>query len=100
MVELTADAKRIFRDAFEELSATFGSRQTTVFPFITITEIYQDSLVIEKRLQAKRKSSMRKIRPFLDGIGRYSKAIEILCNGTPFLPWIWVRSESSLAYGY
>ncbi|KAF2812552.1 uncharacterized protein BDZ99DRAFT_413355, partial [Mytilinidion resinicola] len=32
---------------------------------------------------------MKRIQPLLDGLERYSKVVEVLCNGTPYLPWIW-----------
>ncbi|KAF9771627.1 hypothetical protein IL306_010728 [Fusarium sp. DS 682] len=32
---------------------------------------------------------MDRITPFIDAIERYSKALEVAANGTPYLPWIW-----------
>ncbi|OBR07060.1 NACHT domain-containing protein [Colletotrichum higginsianum IMI 349063] len=32
---------------------------------------------------------MRRLTPLLNGIEHYSKVMEILCNGTPFLSWVW-----------
>ncbi|KAK6834117.1 hypothetical protein PG995_013848 [Apiospora arundinis] len=32
---------------------------------------------------------MSRIRPFLVSIENYSKALEVACNGTDYLPWIW-----------
>ncbi|KAI8722914.1 NACHT domain-containing protein [Fusarium sp. LHS14.1] len=32
---------------------------------------------------------MRRLEPLFTGLGYYSKTIEVLCNGTPYMPWIW-----------
>ncbi|KAH6663538.1 hypothetical protein B0J14DRAFT_683261 [Halenospora varia] len=32
---------------------------------------------------------MRRLMPLFSGLEHYSKAIEVLCNGTPYLPWLW-----------
>jgi hypothetical protein len=32
---------------------------------------------------------MRRLTPLLNGLEHYAKVIDVLCNGTPFLPWIW-----------
>ncbi|KAK2028567.1 hypothetical protein LX32DRAFT_394337 [Colletotrichum zoysiae] len=32
---------------------------------------------------------MRRLMPLLDGMEHYAKVMDILCNGTPFLSWVW-----------
>ncbi|EUC41875.1 hypothetical protein COCMIDRAFT_57997, partial [Bipolaris oryzae ATCC 44560] len=32
---------------------------------------------------------MARLDPFLRGMEHYSKVVEVLCNGTPYLAWIW-----------
>lgn len=39
--------------------------------------------------------NMRRIEPFLKAIEKYSKPMDVLCNGTPFLPWVWVSITAS-----
>jgi hypothetical protein len=47
-------------------------------------------LQIERQLRARRmQKNMARLDPFLQGMEHYSKVIEVLCNGTPYLPWIW-----------
>lgn len=46
---------------------------------------------IEQQLAARQSlRNMARIVPFLDSIEQYSKALEVACNGTDYLPWIWV----------
>ncbi|KAK8057086.1 hypothetical protein PG996_011023 [Apiospora saccharicola] len=45
---------------------------------------------IETRLAAsQRLRNLGRIIPFIDALERFSKALEVACNGTDFLPWIW-----------
>lgn len=36
--------------------------------------------------------NLDRLTPYLDAVERYSKAIDPLCNGVPFLPYIWVSN--------
>ena len=79
-------------EAFDETKSVFNANLARSFLSTDIRDVYEASLQIEKQLASKQRvCNMRRLRPFFEGIERYSKAIEPLCNGTPFLPWIWVR---------
>lgn len=95
MAMMTAHSRRIFSTAFEEVSTTFGARETAAFSSFSLSDLRDICLEIERKLEAKRRSSIRKLRPFFDGVERYSKTIEVLCSGTPFLPWVWVSLQYS-----
>ncbi len=62
--------------------------------------------VIQIQTQLAARSSLRnlgRLSPYLDAIERYSKAIDPLCNGVPFLPYVWVRHpihDSTLIMAY
>ncbi|KAL4724047.1 hypothetical protein ACLX1H_008652 [Fusarium chlamydosporum] len=45
---------------------------------------------VERQLAARQVlRDMDRVTPFVDAIERYSKALEIAANGTPYLPWLW-----------
>ena len=47
---------------------------------------------VERELAARQSlRNLQRITPFIDAIDRYSKAIDTAANGTPYLPWLWVR---------
>lgn len=47
---------------------------------------------VERQLAARQLlRDMDRITPFIDAIERYSKALEVAANGTPYLPWLWVQ---------
>jgi hypothetical protein len=77
--------------AFTSLERRVHKHHVRVFHDTTLKDVWVAVEEVEKRLAAKAQSrSLRRIKPLLDGLEHYSKAIEVLCNGTPYLPWIWV----------
>jgi len=61
-----------------------------LFDCTQLKDVRDAALDIQKRLAAKQSSrNLRRLQPLLDGITHYSGAVEVLCNGTPYLPWIW-----------
>ncbi|GIJ89554.1 DNA-directed RNA polymerase II subunit RPB1 [Aspergillus pseudoviridinutans] len=57
-------------------------------------DVHQTARDIEKALAKNGLlRNMRRINPFLEGLDRYSKAVYVLCDGTPYLPWIWIALE-------
>ncbi|KAK7960375.1 Vegetative incompatibility protein HET-E-1 [Apiospora saccharicola] len=53
---------------------------------------------IERQLAAtQRLRNLGRIMPFIDALERFSKALEVACNGTDFLPWIWAVQDHTHA---
>jgi hypothetical protein len=57
-----------------------------------LKDVLSALLDMQKYLQNKRENrNLRKLYPFVEGLQRYSGAIDTLSNGlSPYLPWIWV----------
>ncbi|KAK5626670.1 hypothetical protein RRF57_002385 [Xylaria bambusicola] len=54
-------------------------------------EVKTAVLQVEQQLAARQElRNFDRLAPFLDAIETYSKALDVACNGTPYLPWIWV----------
>lgn len=77
---------RAFETAIGSLKQTISSTDAVAFQSTSIEDVWKSAEEIQEA-QRKRKSlrNMRRIEPF-------SKVIEVLCNGTPYLPWVWVSS--------
>lgn len=46
---------------------------------------------IEQHMAARQSlRNLDRLTPFIDAIERLSKPIDVLCNGTPFMPYAWV----------
>ncbi|KAI1669942.1 NACHT domain-containing protein [Pyrenophora tritici-repentis] len=83
-------ARRTMRTAFEELERTVTPADSNTIRSTTLEQTRIEALHIEKQLAARQAlCNMRRLDPLLDGLKHYSNVVDILCNGTPFLPWIW-----------
>ncbi|KAI1353445.1 hypothetical protein F5Y01DRAFT_277115 [Xylaria sp. FL0043] len=86
----TAIAQRTIKTAFEELEKSVSPADSKEFESITLDAVRKTALDIENQLAARQSlRNMRRLSPLFSGLHYYSKAIEILCNGTPYLPWLW-----------
>jgi len=85
---------RIFETAISKLKQTISTTDAAVFQATHIKDVWKAAEEIEES-QRRRKSlrNMRRIEPFLKGLEKYSKTIEVVCNGTPYVPWVWVGSQ-------
>ncbi|KAF2233474.1 hypothetical protein EV356DRAFT_503548 [Viridothelium virens] len=96
-------ARLTFQETFDRIKTTVSEQDARQFQSTTLKDVRDAAIDLEARL-GERKSlrNMRRIQPFLDGLDRYSSAVEVLCNGTPFLPWIWapVKLVLELSSGF
>jgi hypothetical protein len=90
-----ADPQTVISAAFEKLKRSISEEDADTFASTELRDVRAAVREIDN-IQRKRESSqnMRRIDPFLRGIERYSKVIEVLCNGTPFLSYLWVSTPT------
>ncbi|KAM7211075.1 hypothetical protein V8F06_013542 [Rhypophila decipiens] len=83
-------AHRTIRQAFDDLERTISEKDKISFASTTLENVVQAAHAIEDELAARQLlRNMRRLAPLFNGLGYYSKSIEVVCNGTPYLPWIW-----------
>lgn len=81
-----------FSDAFGRLKDQVSEDDGRLFASTTMKDVRDTAVQIERHLEERRSlRGFRRMEPFLAGLEQYSKVVEVLCNGTPYLPWIWVR---------
>ncbi|KAL9072734.1 MAG: hypothetical protein Q9157_004994 [Trypethelium eluteriae] len=75
-------ARLTFQEAFDRIKTTVSEQDARQFQSTTLKDVRDAAIDLEARL-GERKSlrNMRRIQPFLDGLDRYSSAVEVLCNG-------------------
>jgi hypothetical protein len=88
-----ANPKRSIEIAFEQLKGAISKEDAHDFASTTLQDVWTAIREIDsaqrRRLSAQ---NLRRIEPLLGGIEKYAKVIEVLCNGTPFMPYVWVSS--------
>jgi hypothetical protein len=85
-------AARAIEAAFERLKQAVTRNDANDFQATKFEDVRQAAIDIEK-WQRQRKSlrNMGRIQPLLTAIGQYAVVIDTLCQGTPYLPFLWVR---------
>ena len=84
---------RVFETAIWQLKQAVSTQDVAVFKATVSDHVWEAAEEIQES-QRKRKSlqNMRRVEPLLKSLEKYSKVIEVVCNGTSYLPWIWVNS--------
>ncbi|KAH8652845.1 hypothetical protein BGZ61DRAFT_500804 [Ilyonectria robusta] len=83
-------AQRVIREAFTDLERTISDKDRADFASTTLENVIKAAHEIENQLAARQLlRNMRRLVPLFTGLEYYSKSIEVVCNGTPYLPWIW-----------
>ena len=83
----------VIADAFEKLKHSISEEDAHDFASTELKDVWKAAREIDGA-QRNRQSAqnLRRVESLLRGIEKYAKVIEVLCNGTPFLPYAWVRS--------
>lgn len=90
-----ADPTSIIADAFEKLKRSISQDDAQDFASTELKDVWRSVREIDAE-QRKRHSAqyLRRIEPLLKGIEKYAQIIEVLCNGTPYMPYVWVSVPS------
>jgi hypothetical protein len=95
MTTPASQARNTFKTSFERFEQTVNAYSTTDhrdFTSTTLEDVREAARQIEQELAARQcLRNMRRLEPLLNGLEAYSKVVEIVCNGTPYVSWIWVR---------
>ncbi|KAK8872564.1 hypothetical protein PGQ11_003078 [Apiospora arundinis] len=83
-------ARKAMKSAFNQLQATITPGHARSFSSTTLEHVRTELLKIENELAARQLlRNTRRLAPLLQGLEHYAKVMDVLCNGTPFLPWVW-----------
>jgi hypothetical protein len=91
-----------FQVAYARLKQTLKPHDAAQFNSTTLADVWKAARDIQHaQRQRQCLRNMGRLKPLLESLEKYAKTIEVVCNGTPYLPWIWVRfsvgfSEPSL----
>lgn len=90
-----------FHIAFERLKDLMSKDDARAIASTSMKDVWTAAKNIERQLELRRSlRGFRRIQPFLAGIEQYSKVVEVVCNGTPYLPYLWVNFTLTLSFGF
>ena len=83
-------ARKLIEQAFKDLEKTICPADSVDFASTTIDDVRKAALAVERQLAARGSlRNMRRLEPLFQGLDHYRNVIDVLCNGTDYLPWIW-----------
>jgi hypothetical protein len=95
-----SNPRRIFQESFDSFEKTvqrYSRTDDREFSNTTLRDVLDTAKEVERQLAARQcMRDMKRLKPLLDGLEAYSKVMEVFCNGTPFLTWIWVGCDIKL----
>lgn len=81
----------IISESFNKLKQSISDEDAHNFASTELKDVWATVREIDSaQRQRQSAQNLRRIEPLLKGIEKYAKVIEVLCNGTPFLPYVWV----------
>ena len=82
--------RHTIQKAFKDLERAICPADSRDFASTTLGDVRKAAIDIERQLAARQSlRNMRRLEPLFQGLEHYSRTIEVLCNGTEYLPWIW-----------
>ena len=84
-------ARVLFEEAFIRFEQTVSFDDKREFQSTSLKDVREAARHIEQELGDRGcLRNMKRLQPLLEGLERYSKVVEVLCNGTPYLSYVWV----------
>jgi hypothetical protein len=87
---VTAAATVTIERAFRDIERVVTANDARSFANTTLGDVQKAARDVEKQLEARQSlCNMRRLEPLFAAMQHYCRPLEVLCNGTPYLPWIW-----------
>jgi hypothetical protein len=87
----------IISEAFNKLKQSISDEDAHYFASTELEDVWVAVREIDSaQRQRQSAQNLRRIEPLLKGIEKYAKVTEVLCNGTPFLSYVWVSFPSTV----
>ena len=88
-----------FKEAYDAFIKSIRPDDATFFQGLTLEDIESTALEIQDSQRKKRSlRNLRKIAPLFEAFRKYAKVIDVLCNQTPYLPFVWVSTTGLLSW--
>ncbi|KAH7236496.1 hypothetical protein BKA59DRAFT_460034 [Fusarium tricinctum] len=87
---INLEARHTIEKVFKDLESTVSASDRINLQDITLDDVRKTAHMVEDELAARQSlRNMKRLEPLFMGLEYYSKIIEVLCIGTPYMPWIW-----------
>ena len=90
----TADVTQShFESILEDFKSGLKKRDQENFRLTTLEDLEQTIADIQAEQHGERRlQNLNRLKPFLECLNQYGNVVDIFCNSSQFLPFVWVRS--------
>jgi hypothetical protein len=86
---------------FDRILADFKSglkkRDQENFRLTTLEDLEQTMADIQAEQHGKRRlQNLNRLKPFLEGLNQYGNVVDIFCNSSQLLPFVWVSRRHNI----
>ncbi|KAG9233941.1 hypothetical protein BJ875DRAFT_377537 [Amylocarpus encephaloides] len=93
------DNATIFESILNEFKSGLKKKHRDEFQVATLQQLQQQIGEIQNKQQSERRmQNMARLGRFIEAIEEYGKVIEVFCNSSQFVPFIWVTSNFHRAF--
>lgn len=87
-------AQRLIELSCDRLRQDISDEDDKLIRTTSLDEVRVAVKQVETQLASRQSlRNLDRLTPYLNAVERYSKAVDPLCNGLPYLPYIWVSNR-------
>lgn len=84
-------AQKLLERSCERFRSGITEDDDNMIRATSLEDVKHAIVQVESQLAARQcLRNLDRLTPYLEAIQRYGKVVEVLCNPTPLLPYIWV----------
>ncbi|KAH0430152.1 hypothetical protein CcaCcLH18_05856 [Colletotrichum camelliae] len=77
-------------EALKDLENAMTPQDLRNIEHTSLDDVREAAMNLERELASRQSlRNMRRLMPLFNGLEHYASAMNVMCNGTPFLPWAW-----------
>jgi len=81
----------LFERTLDDFKKDLSKKERDNFKFSTLEDLEQCLATIQAKQQSQRRvQNLNRLRPFLEAMDQFGKVVEIFCNSSEFVPFVWV----------
>lgn len=90
-----------FTRVLDRFKAGLKRKEIASFQIVTLEDVQKAIGDIQKKQQSERRmQNMNRLGKVVEGLTEYGKVVEVFCNTSQFVPFIWVGSPALMATFY
>jgi hypothetical protein len=88
---MSSTYKQLFEQTLDEFKKDLSKKERESFKFSTLEDLKKCLASLQEKQQSQRRvQNLNRLAPFLEGMDQFGKVVEMFCNSSEFVPFVWV----------